>query len=110
HTAESLSGLLGRDIDGTGAEVLRLAEAAMSAGVAGVVCSPQEVALVRPVVAGGRIVVPGIRRSGDAAGDQARVATPQAAVAAGATHLVVGRPIIEASDPAEAWTTFHNET
>ncbi len=51
-------------------------------------------------------MVPGIRRAGDAAGDQARVATPEAAVAAGATHLVVGRPILEAADPAAAWAEF----
>lgn len=110
HTGEALGGILGRPVDDTGQEVVRLAEASMAAGVAGVVCSPNEVALVRPVVGGGRIVVPGIRRAGDAVGDQSRVATPQAATRAGATHLVVGRPIIEAEDPAGAWAMFQDET
>jgi orotidine-5'-phosphate decarboxylase len=68
------------------------------------------VALVREVVGQGRIVVPGIRRGEDALGDQVRVATPGAAVAAGATHLVVGRPITEAQDPAAAYESFQHET
>jgi orotidine-5'-phosphate decarboxylase len=68
------------------------------------------VALVRGAVGSGRIVVPGIRREADAVGDQVRVATPSAAVAAGATHLVVGRPITEAADPSAAWAEFQSET
>lgn len=110
HSVESLAPVLGRPVTDVQAEVLRLATMALGVGVAGVVCSPQEVALVRPVVGQGRIVVPGIRRGGDAIGDQVRVATPEAAVAAGATHLVVGRPITEAPDPAAAHLMFHNAT
>jgi orotidine-5'-phosphate decarboxylase len=85
-------------------EVERLSGEAMRAGLAGVVCSPQEVALVRAVVgAEAWIVVPGIRARADARGDQVRVATAAEAVAAGATHLVVGRPILQAADPSAAF-------
>jgi orotidine-5'-phosphate decarboxylase len=110
HSAASLGPVLGRQVTEPGDDVRRLAELAMGAGVAGVVCSPHEVALVREVVGQGRIVVPGIRRGEDAVGDQVRVATPGAAVAAGATHLVVGRPITEAQDPAAAYRSFQSET
>lgn len=91
---------------GRGAEVVlldevgRLAEAAQVAGLRGVVCSPLEVATVRSRLgAEAWVVVPGIRRAGDAAGDQVRTATPDVAARAGATHLVVGRPILQAADP-----------
>lgn len=81
-------------------EVARLAGAARGAGLRGVVCSPLEVATVRSQLgADAWVVVPGIRRSGDPAGDQIRTATPQAAALAGASHLVVGRPILQAGDP-----------
>jgi orotidine-5'-phosphate decarboxylase len=55
------------------------------------------------------VVVPGIRRAEDAAGDQARTAGPGAAAAAGATHLVVGRPILQAADPAAAFRAMAGE-
>ncbi|MES2123666.1 MAG: orotidine-5'-phosphate decarboxylase [Gemmatimonadota bacterium] len=87
-------------------EVVRLATLAMTAGAAGVVCSPAELEVVRPVVGQGRLVVPGIRREGEAAADQSRVATPEQALALGATDLVVGRPITESANPAEAWAGF----
>lgn len=81
-------------------EVGRLADAARQAGLRGVVCSPLEVGLVRSRLgAEAWVVVPGIRRAADAAGDQVRTATPDAAARAGATHLVVGRPILQAPDP-----------
>jgi orotidine-5'-phosphate decarboxylase len=84
-------------------EAVRQAEEATSAGLAGVVCSPAEVASVSRVLpAGGLLVVPGIRRGTDTAGDQVRVATAREAVRAGATHLVVGRPVLQAPDPAGA--------
>jgi orotidine-5'-phosphate decarboxylase len=85
------------------AQVLRLARMAMAAGADGLVCSPQEVAPLRDALGGGPLlVVPGIRPAGSAAGDQARTATPEAAVADGADWLVVGRPISAAPDPAAA--------
>lgn len=83
--------------------VVRLARLAREAGLDGVVCSPQEIALVRQECgADFLIVTPGIRGASDAKGDQARTATPEGAVRAGADYLVVGRPITGASDPREA--------
>jgi orotidine-5'-phosphate decarboxylase len=110
HDPASYAGAVGRRSVDLGDEVRRQAGAAREAGLAGVVCSPREVALVRTVLGdGGRIVVPGIRRAGDARGDQARVATATDAVADGATHLVVGRPVLEAADPAAAFEAFLEE-
>lgn len=95
---------VGRDAVELTAEVRRLAASAAAAGLRGVVCSPHEIAAVRPVFpSGGWVVVPGIRRAGDAAGDQRRAAAPADAARAGATHLVVGRPILAADDPARAF-------
>jgi orotidine-5'-phosphate decarboxylase len=83
--------------------VLRLAHLAVDCGLGGVVCSPQEVAAVRRVVPEKFVIVtPGIRPAGSAPDDQRRVWTPQAALAAGATYLVVGRPITAAADPVVA--------
>jgi len=83
--------------------VVRLARLAQKAGADGVVASPQEVALIREACGQDFLVVtPGIRPLGASHGDQARAATPAAAVAAGCDYIVVGRPIIEASDPAAA--------
>jgi orotidine-5'-phosphate decarboxylase len=91
-------------VDATPAEqVLRLGRLAIESGADGLVCSPLEVELLRqalgPTV---RLVVPGIRPAGTAAGDQARTMTPVQAVAAGADWIVVGRPITGAADPAAA--------
>lgn len=104
HDPASYARAVGRpDVD-LSREVERQSREAMRAGLAGVVCSPQEVALVRAVVGSEAwIVVPGIRGRGEARGDQMRVATAAEAVAAGATHLVVGRPILQAADPAAAF-------
>lgn len=82
--------------------VLRRAACAQQAGCAGIVCSGQELEAVTPATAGMFRVVPGIRPAGAAVGDQKRVMTPARAIAAGATHLVVGRPIRQAEDPAAA--------
>jgi len=83
--------------------VRRLALLAHAAEIDGVVASPQEVPIVREACGKDFLVVtPGIRPAGARAGDQARSATPAAALKAGADLLVVGRPIIEAPDPAAA--------
>jgi orotidine-5'-phosphate decarboxylase len=85
------------------AQVLRLAKLALGAGADGLVCSPQEVAMLRAEIGPEPLlVVPGIRPMGSAAGDQARTLTPREAVAAGADWLVIGRPITQAPDPAAA--------
>ena len=85
-------------------QVLRLGRLARAAGISGLVCSAEEVAGVRREFgAGALLVVPGIRPAGAAVGDQARVATPGAALAAGASMLVIGRPITRASDPGAAF-------
>ncbi len=86
-----------------GEQALRLAELAASAGLDGVVCSPREiVALRRAHGPGFVLMVPGIRPAWAAAGDQKRIMTPGEARAAGATYLVVGRPISGAGDPVAA--------
>jgi orotidine-5'-phosphate decarboxylase len=101
HDAASLAEL-GLAADAA-AEVRRLALLAHAAAVDGVVASPQEVPIVREACGNDFLVVtPGIRPAGARAGDQARAATPAAALKAGADLLVVGRPITEASDPAAA--------
>ena len=88
-------------------EAARLARIAVSCGLAGVVCSPLEVDRIRTGLGPEPlIVVPGMRRSGDDAGDQSRSATPGEAVRQGATHLVVGRPILQAADPEAALGEF----
>ena len=72
-------------------------------GVDGLVCSGAEAALLRPIIRAGMVLVtPGIRPAGAEAGDQKRVMTPAAAIAAGADYLVVGRPILAAPDPKAA--------
>jgi orotidine-5'-phosphate decarboxylase len=72
-------------------------------GIDGLVCSGEEAAMLRPMVGAGMVLVtPGIRPAGTEAGDQKRIMTPTAAIAAGADHLVVGRPIVAASDPKAA--------
>jgi orotidine-5'-phosphate decarboxylase len=83
--------------------VVAFARAAVEAGVDGVVCSPRELAVLRDEVPAGFLrVTPGIRPAGAAVGDQARVATPESAVADGASHLVIGRAVTAAPDPATA--------
>lgn len=107
HDPGSYAAATGRSAVGLEAEVVRQAENARRAGLRGVVCSPLEVSLVRPALGpGGWIVVPGIRRAGDSAGDQVRTSGPREAVLAGATHLVVGRPILASPDPAAAVAEF----
>ena len=83
--------------------VRRLAVLAVEAGARALVCSPQEAAMVRAEVGPDvTLITPGVRPAGAAQGDQARVATPEAALAAGADLLVIGRPITRAPDPGAA--------
>ncbi len=91
-------------VDHTAAEqVALLSKMGLEAGIHGFVCSPQEVAALRALTGpGGVLVVPGIRPEGADAGDQRRLATPAAALDAGASYLVVGRPITQAAKPATA--------
>ena len=80
-----------------------LAKLAVGEGAHGIVCSAQEAARLREALGPGpTLVCPGIRPEGSAAQDQKRVATPKAALAAGASLLVVGRPVIAADDPEAA--------
>jgi len=84
-------------------QVLRLASLTKESGLAGVVCSGQEISFLRDHLGQDFVLmVPGIRPSGSDAGDQKRVLTPKAAVDLGATHLVIGRPITQADDPYQA--------
>jgi len=84
-------------------QVLRLAKLATQSGIDGFVCSAEEVAAVRAATGPDSLLVtPGIRPAGTAVGDQKRIATPAQAIAAGASMLVVGRPITQAPDPAAA--------
>jgi orotidine-5'-phosphate decarboxylase len=87
---------------GTAAQVARLAGVVRAAGLDGVVASPHETAAVRAAWPGAAIIVPGVRPAGSAVGDQKRVMTPRDALAAGASVLVIGRPITGAPDPAAA--------
>jgi orotidine-5'-phosphate decarboxylase len=100
HGPDDYAQSLGRTGVQLSVEVDRLASSARAAGLRGVVCSAHEAKRVRTLLGeAGWVVVPGIRQAGDAAGDQTRTATPAEAARAGATHLVVGRPILQAPDP-----------
>ena len=84
-------------------EVLRLAKLAKANALNGVIASPQEIRLLRQALGKDFLIVtPGIRPAGAGAGDQKRVMTPAEAIAAGASYIVIGRPIIAADDPAQA--------
>ncbi|MFL9842168.1 orotidine-5'-phosphate decarboxylase [Sphingomonas sp. ST-64] len=83
-------------------QVVRLAELAKSAGVDGIVCSGEEVKAAHAAWKDGFFVVPGVRPANGTAGDQKRVVTPRAALDAGASILVIGRPITQAQDPDQA--------
>ncbi len=91
-------------------QVLRLARLARANLLDGVVCAPSEVAMLRKALGPDFVLmVPGIRPSWAASHDQKRVMTPREAMQAGATHLVVGRPITEAGDPADAALRLNEE-
>ncbi len=95
---------------GVADQVLRLAGIARNAGCTGIVASAHEASSIRRNLGEGFVIVtPGVRPSGSDAADQARVVTPAEAFKAGATHIVVGRPITEAADPAEATRSILEE-
>jgi len=101
--------LIGFDADAS-AQVLRLAMLARDSGMDGVVCAPTEIELLRRELGPDFILmVPGIRPTSAAANDQKRVMTPKEAVSAGATYLVVGRPITQKLDPAAAAAAINAE-
>ena len=103
-----LTSLDDRDLERTGVsgsahdQVLRIADLARTAGLDGVVCSGHEVAAVHAAWKDGFLVVPGLRPAGTSLGDQKRAVTPSAAREAGASVLVIGRPISRAEDPVAA--------
>lgn len=91
-------------------QVMRLASLTQACGLDGVVCSAQEAALLRQRLGEDfRLVTPGIRPAGSEAGDQRRVMTPTQAIAAGATDLVIGRPITAAADPVKVLQSINDE-
>ncbi len=91
-------------------QVAALAELAMTSGISGVVASPLEASMLREILGPeAYIVTPGVRPAGAALGDQSRVMTPAEAFAAGASHIVVGRPITQAADPAAAFDAIAAE-
>lgn len=90
-----------------GDEVARLASLSVGAGSDGIVCSPREAAEMRALLGSDALIVtPGVRPSGAAAGDQRRVATPAAAIEAGASKIVVGRPVTGADDVVGAYESI----
>jgi orotidine-5'-phosphate decarboxylase len=91
-------------------QVLRMAALAQSAGCQGIVTSPREALMVRKSLGEGfAIVTPGVRPAGAESNDQQRTATPAQAITNGASHIVVGRPITHAPDPAKAATAIIQE-
>lgn len=91
-------------------QVRSLAKLAQNAGASGVVASPQEAKMLRELLGpDAYIVTPGVRPAGSAVGDQSRIATPAQAIANGASHLVIGRPITQADDPRRAFLSIVDE-
>jgi orotidine-5'-phosphate decarboxylase len=95
---------------GVGALVNLRAKQALEAGIAGLICSASDVAAIRASIGPAlKLVTPGIRPAGSAIGDQKRVMTPGEAIRAGVDHMVIGRPITGAPDPAAAMRAILNE-
>lgn len=104
HDAPSLGQVFARPVTDVGAEADRLAVMAREAGLGGVVCSASEAGRLRAALGpDAMIVTPGIRLAGDAHHDQRRVRTAAEAFGAGATHIVVGRPVTASTDPRAAF-------
>ncbi len=104
HAPVDAEQVLGRGVPDLGVESTRLARLAMGAGLRGVVASGHELGMLREALGPEPwIVVPGIRPPGSETDDQARIVTPAEAIRLGATHLVIGRPIVRAPEPALAY-------
>ena len=100
YTPESFGEAVGRNTIELHQEVSRLAMVAVASGIGAVVVSPWELGTMRSAVPKGTwLVVPGIRPPGAEIGDQRRTADPRSAAEAGATHLVIGRPIVRSDQP-----------
>ncbi len=89
--------------DGPMAQVERLARLSAGNGIDGLVCSPREAARLRAILPDAHLVTPGVRPGGAVAGDQQRTATPAEALVAGASQLVIGRPVTASADPVAAY-------
>ncbi len=110
HHQDEFRSILGRGLLDVGAEVERLARMAIRAGADGVVSSPLEVPRLRAGLGPKPLLVtPGIRSAADPKGDQSRTSGARSAAGAGSTHLVVGRPVFLAADPAGAWAQLLGE-
>jgi len=108
--ASDYASIVGRPVADAGAEQERLVRMAAGSGLDGFVCAVGEARRLRQLAGPSALLVtPGIRRPGEAAGDQQRTATPAEAVRAGSDLLVVGRPITGAEDPAAAVRLFRAE-
>ena len=91
-------------------QVVSLGKLAVEAGANGLVCSPLEVSLLRQALGAGPVLVtPGVRPAGAGVGDQKRVMTPGDAIRAGSTYLVIGRPVVGASNRREAAVRINEE-
>jgi orotidine-5'-phosphate decarboxylase len=92
-------------------QALRLGRLAIDAGADGLVCGPREAAALRALLGPAPLlIVPGVRPAGTPANDQVRIATPEDAIEAGADWIVIGRPITQSADPAEACRRIAAET
>ncbi|HXS25751.1 MAG TPA: orotidine-5'-phosphate decarboxylase [Gemmatimonadales bacterium] len=109
HDKTSYAAATGRAVGEIEVEARRMAAIANSAGLDGVVCSPQEISAVRQVWKEAVVVVPGIRQGSEPKDDQTRVSTAGDAARDGATHLVVGRPLLHATDPAKVLEELREE-
>ncbi len=102
-TSLDAAGLADVGVDrSVGQHVVAMAALAAECGAEGVICSPREVEAVKSSVPGLEAVTPGVRTADGSTDDQMRFATPSEAVAAGASYLVIGRPITHADDPVAA--------
>jgi len=109
HDETTYAAATGRPPGDLEREAERLTAVARAAGLKGIVCSPREIVAVRRVWGEALVVVPGIRRRSDPRGDHVRVSTAGDAARDGATHLIVGRPLLQAADPAAVLRELREE-